>query len=176
MSKEKVVKEIVFETQFNNSKTNISSNSGSRYLDLFHFEYNDKGEKFLVPYDKKDVYAEIQTYAHDNDIYVLLKKYLGGDLTALDKNKGFYADITNVPNNINDWHNRIEQGKDIFNGLPIEFKEMFGNDVNQFMTSIAEGSFENKLKDYKDSLSKAKEPITQNVGKTESEVKENEQK
>lgn len=118
---------------------------GRRYT--YEQKYDDKGIRYLAISGTEDVYNSIQSYKDDVDIYKILKR-LNGDLSQLDSNKGFYADVADVPRDINEFYNKIEEGKNIFASLPTDFKERFGNSVNEFMTSIYNKDFEEKLIQY----------------------------
>lgn len=120
--------------------------SGRRYT--YKQEYDKQGKRHLVISDTEDVYNTIQSYKDDTDIYKIVSRYFNGDVTVLDKNKGFYADVTKIPHDIREWHNKIEEGQNIFAGLPTDLKREFGNDLNQFITSVFNQDFEEKYKNY----------------------------
>lgn len=129
-----------------NENKKIKNVAGRRYT--YKVVYDDDAKRNLVISGSEPVYEKIQTFKDDVDIYKIVARYLGGDITALDKNRGFYADLSKIPTNFNDFHNRVAEGQEIFAGLPTDFKEQFGNDVNRFMDSIYKKDFDQKLNDY----------------------------
>lgn len=148
------MEKIKFATFYNGIE--VESVSGSPDRPTYKIEYDDKGNRELVVDGVDLVYEKIQSYKADTDIYKILSRYFGGDVSVLDKNKGFYADITQIPRNFNDFHNKIEQGQAIWSGLPTDFKSMFDNDLNKFVNSIYEKDFDLKFKSYIDSKGKQK--------------------
>ena len=155
----------------------LTSPTGNGYENKYRQHYDDKGVRTLVlTEDKEPVYKKIQSFAEDTNIYKILSRYFGGDVSVLDKNKGFYADIRDIPCNFNDFHNKIVECQNIWNGLATDFKEMFNNDLNQFVSSIYNKDFEDKLNLYSENKQKGKRLDVQNVvsQSSESEVKSNE--
>lgn len=154
-----------FPTQYN-QKNDFYTCSGTKTIDLlakkktgekieeygYEYEYKEEydkdGHADLVICGRKNVYDYIQSFKQDTDIKKILEKYLGGDLSVIDKNKGFYADISSMPKNFSDFHNKIIEGQRIYDGLPTDFKSEFGNNINAFMNSIYDESFEGKYNDY----------------------------
>ena len=126
-------------------------------------EYDKNGVRKLVIKGRHSVYDKIQSYKDDVDIYKILARYFNGDISVIDKNKGFYADITSIPKTFSEFHNKIVEGQNIYNGLPTDFKQMFGNDINQFMASIYDKSFDEKLLQYNMSKQKINNINVKNV-------------
>lgn len=126
----------------------VKSATGDGYEKKYKVEYDEKGARHLVVCGKNNVYKKIQSFAEDTNIYKILSRYFGGDVSALDKNKGFYADVREIPSNFNDFHNKVVAADNIWNGLATDFKEMFGNDKNRFLSDIYDKSFESKYNDY----------------------------
>lgn len=127
--------------------SDVYSNSGINGIEpVYDFRKDKQGRTRLVQIDTKDVYKEIQTYKDDTNIYSIIEK-CGGieNLSKLDSNKGFFADISDFPDNINDYHNMEDECRYKFSGLPIEIKNKFDNDYNVFMTSLYNGTFDSLL-------------------------------
>ena len=83
----------------------MTSPTGNGYENKYRQHYDDKGVRSLVlTEDREPVYKKIQSFAEDTNIYKILSRYFGGDVSALDKNKGFYADVRDIPRNFNDFH------------------------------------------------------------------------
>lgn len=120
--------------------------SGRRYT--YKVEYDKQGKRHLVISGTEDVYKSIQSFKDDTDIYKIISRYFNGDISAVDPNKGFYADLTGIPKNVHDWFNKTEQAKELYSGLPTDFKIKFGNSINEFMTSLYGNDFESKYNDY----------------------------
>lgn len=137
------------------SKNSVSvrfiSTCGSKYENDYKVVYDDKGFADLKVCGRHNVYNKIQSYADDVDIYKIIGRYFNGDVSVLDKNKGFYADLTQIPKNYNDFHNKIVEGQNLFASLPTDFKARFGNSVNAFVNAIYDNSLEKHIEDYRQS-------------------------
>lgn len=69
---------------------------------------NDSDFVKLVPGKPVDVYAKIQSFKDDCDIYQILAKcQASGDYSLLHQREGSYGDISDYPDNLNDAHNSI---------------------------------------------------------------------
>lgn len=134
------------------------------YKEVYLDEENRKGDRELVIVGRHNVYDKIQSYKDDVDIYKILAKYSPGDIAALDSNKGFYADVSSMPKSFNDYHNKIIEGERIFNGLPIDFKQEFGNNLNAFMSSIYDKTFDLRFNNYMQRKNaRNQQPVQQSV-------------
>lgn len=150
------------------AKSRFYSVTGNGYNKIYKEDYDKKGVRSLVVSGKTCTYDKIQSYAEDVKIERIVARYLGGDISVLDKNKGFYTDITQIPRNFNDFHNKIVQGQNLWNGLPTDFKAMFGNDLNRFISDIYDGDFENKLGKYNE-LKNPKKIVSDSVKEVSNE-------
>lgn len=56
-----------------------------------------------------------------------------GRLDQLQKAKGFYADLTGVPTSYQESLNLVLRTRDMFDQLPSDIRNIFGNDVQAFM-------------------------------------------
>lgn len=69
---------------------------------------NDSSVPKFVKRGKINVQEQIQSYADDVDIYKILEKFAAsGDESIINKNVGFYADISQVPTNFNDFQDYL---------------------------------------------------------------------
>lgn len=144
--------------------------SGRRYT--YKVDFDKRGKRNLIINGTEDVYGYIQSFKEDTDIYRILQR-LNGDITKLDKNKGFYADLSSIPKDFYEFHNKIEEGQRIFAGLPTDLKSKFGNSINEFMNSIYNKDFEVKYNDYVSSkLKRSNNVVDNNVNNNKSDVSE----
>lgn len=111
----------------------VSSNPGDRYKPTYSSYFDDDGRLCLEKVGQTDLYEEIQSYAESVDINTILARYAAGDTDALQRAQGFYFDATEVPKNTADLLNKLMKAEDEFNKMPVEFKQMYGNDFAQFI-------------------------------------------
>lgn len=69
---------------------------------------NKSSFPLLVKTGQVDVQERIQSYLDDVDIYKILERMaISGDTSLVNRQVGFYSDISNVPNNIHDFDNYV---------------------------------------------------------------------
>lgn len=129
-------KKFKFITPFSNSETRTSQDLSNQYeqtyIELEPYARNDKGEFLndspfpkLVEGEKVNVQEQIDSYFEDVDIYSILKKVAAtGDFSYLNRKAGFYADISNLPNNYNDLNNYYKSVASSFKTLPKEIQDL----------------------------------------------------
>lgn len=111
------------------------------------FTKNEKGEwlndssvpKF-VKRGKINVQESIQSYADDVDIYKILERFAAtGDESIINRNVGFYADISQVPTNFNDFQDYLLSNSKTLNLFPDELKKAIlnGDNINTDMLDEA---------------------------------------
>lgn len=127
--------------------TRVHCCSGSRELPEYTSRYNDIGVLELVQTGVRNIYAEIQSHKDSCDINLILTRYAAGDSTALSRIQGVYADVTGMPKTYAELLNKVNDGKQIFEQLPLSVREKFGHDFGRFMVSIGTPEFFDALKD-----------------------------
>lgn len=127
-------------TQFRPVKRFLS-NVGSREKISYSASYDDKGRIVLKESGKENLYDYIQSFAESCDINVLLKRYANGDVDVLSKVQGFYGDITEFPTTYAEMLNRVIEGENFFNDLPLDIRSKFGHSYSQFLASIGTPEF-----------------------------------
>lgn len=101
----------------------------------------------LVVVDKaeKDLYSFINSYADSVNIHVLLNRFKNGDTEALMQRAGAYIDISAMPANINEFMDLARNAENVFNQLPIEVKESFNNNVLEFISTVGDDDWREKM-------------------------------
>ena len=127
-------------------KVEFVSSSGSPYYVPIEYEYSEK-DKCFVPKSGKKVnrYEMIQASKPSCDINYIVKRALAGDYTALNVNTPNYADISEVPNNLNDLHSMNVQAINSFSQLDPNIRKLFNNDVDVFIEAINNGTYANVI-------------------------------
>lgn len=110
------------------------------------------GNKTIEPKGPIDLYSQIQSWRDECDINILMAKFTNGDRTALMQRVGAYLDLTQIPDNFNDMLNLTTQASSVFDSLPVEVKEVFGNNVNNFLAN-------SKTKEFAEIMSQSPEDI-----------------
>lgn len=126
-----------------------NSPHGEEEEDQLTTEYDDLGKAKIVKSNvKKQTNAHIQKQAVGISIAEKISRYMRGDLDALNKTEGAYADLTDMPKNIHESMKAIRRAEDIFDGLPRQAKLEFGNDVYEFLERVNDGKAQQILEGF----------------------------
>lgn len=144
------VKKVLFRTMWSNPHGVVGQDLSDPFQDLIEeippFTKDEKGNWIndsSVPIYKKvgkiNVQEQIQSYADEVDIYKILERFAAtGDESIINKNPGFYYDISNIPTNFNDFqHMLLDSSKnlDLFS-KDMKEKLLNGEDIsNDLMES-----------------------------------------
>lgn len=121
-----------FRTKFSERKR-VFSQVGDRCKVLYSLALDENGREVLKKSGMTDLKNEIQSHHDSVCLDMILMRYMQGDESALNKVEGFYADVSNMPVKLNDVLNLAREGKSIFDSLPTDVKEVFGNDYMMFL-------------------------------------------
>lgn len=123
----------------------VFSNSGSPVKILYGSKYDEQGRLVLEEKGKENIYDFIQSFRDSVDIHVILARFQNGDTEALQKVQGFYGDFTEMPKNYAELLNTVNSGESFFNSLPVDVRSKFGHSFAEFMASVSDGSYLEKL-------------------------------
>lgn len=127
-------------------KVEIVSSSGTPFYTPIEYEYSEEVKCFVPKFGKKiNRYEMIQASKPSCDINYIVKRALAGDYTSLNVNTPNYADISEVPNNLNDLHNMNVQAINSFSQLDPNIRKLFNNDVDVFIEAINNGTYSNVI-------------------------------
>lgn len=134
----------------------VSTCPGEEIQNVYGTEYNKNKQLTVVKKGQKDTRAYINSFADSVDIHVLLQRFAAGDKEALLQREGAYLDISSLPTNINDFIDLARKAEDTFNALPIETKKEFNNNLVEFMSTIGDDSWLEKMKKSRDEINRSK--------------------
>lgn len=125
----------------NENLIGVSSSGCSIYCPI-DYEYSEK-EKCMIPvFNRKlDRYKMIQASKNATDISAILARAKAGDISVLHVRDEVYADVSNVPDNINDVHALNIEALNGWSKLDPNLKKLFDNDYNKFSEAIENGSY-----------------------------------
>lgn len=136
----------------------LYSNSGSKYYKHIDYKYSLK-DKCMVPYEKDAVnqYEMIQASKSSCDINIIINRMKAGDLSVINVNpNAAYMDISEIPNNINDANEMINNSIETFNSLHPAIKTLFNNDYLTMAEAIQNGTYEKIISDFGKALNEKK--------------------
>ena len=123
------------------------SNTGSRYFTPIEYKYDEEAKCF-VPYQGKplDRFKMIQASKPSVDINYIVKRAAAGDIGAINVNQGTYADVSNVPTDLNTMHAANIEAINSFYKLDPNLRKLFNNDVDVFAEAISNGTYLETIK------------------------------
>lgn len=157
-----------FRTQYDKSP-DVASNPGSMIKEDRAPELDKYGNKRIVRKGELDFYSYIQSWRDTCDINILMAKFVNGDKTALMQKVGAYLDISEIPDNFNDMLNLTTKAQLVFDQLPIEIKQQFGNNLNNFLSNTKSDEFKEIMKLSEDDIRKEKVAKSQKFTETAQE-------
>ena len=89
---------------------------------------------------KRDVYGLIQAEREGVDLKHLIQRFTAGDVTAIDRARGFYADISDMPTNIFEAAAQVDHARYIFEQLTVDMKAQFGGSFERFLKAASDPS------------------------------------
>lgn len=110
---------------------NNENNCGKRLIKLYELQYDDKHKVVIKDVGERDIYAEIQTHAHDNDIERIIKTI------QITQNPNLYVSSTGVdmlgmPDTVVDAYNHVASADekikkdDFFKVKSKEYEKKYG--------------------------------------------------
>lgn len=108
---------------------------------VYEERFDSNGAIHLVETGKTDLNAFIQASKESTLVYNILDRFQRGDVGVLDQVRGFFADVTDMPNSLMEAHQLVTRIANGFDSLPSDIKSEFGNDVNGMLKAIDNGKF-----------------------------------
>lgn len=119
--------------------------AGSRDADTFEIQIDKKGHKSLKWVGTHDIYQDIQSYKEECSIENIIARAAAGDLNALNRSQGFYADITESPKDLAEAQRNILKLSNTFDALPADIRAKFDNSKEVFVNEFGTDEFAKKM-------------------------------
>lgn len=110
-----------------------------------------------------DIYEEIQSHRESCELTSILRRFANGETDVLSRTQGMYGDFTTFPRTYAELLNRLIDGKAMFESLPLEERQKFGNDFGLWLQHFDDVSCETSSEP-----TKALDPETMEVKDVES--------
>ena len=133
----------MFRTKY--QRVQVNAETGSPIRVVREAVYDKRKNITVVEKGKENLYAYINSFADSVDINVLLARYRNGEKDALLQRAGAYIDISSMPANINEFIELSRSAENLFNTLPVETKEKFNNNVMEFISTVGDPEWIEKM-------------------------------
>lgn len=94
----------------------------------------------------------VNSYRSTADIKEIFKRYISGDTSVLTKRVGEYLDTVGCPDNLLDAQLMLKNGELLWQKLPTDIKEKYGNNVEKFIEAAYSGKLYDDFSIDKESL------------------------
>ena len=106
--------------------------------------YDERGEAYLEKVGEVNTYEKIQSYREQCDVMAILSRYAAGDETAL-ATPGYYIDTSKLPKSYTEYLNMMNEQREKFNQLPLEVRQKFGMNFEQWAATAGESEWLEKM-------------------------------
>lgn len=130
-----MISKLKFEVFGKKRDVDISTEPGDKMKQTYRTKIDVDGKKKLVEDELIDLDEMIQSNEESVNINNIMNRYLAGDDSALDRAKAFYADVSRIPKNLAQMLELNNNAKQVFNGLPPEVRQLFGNSYWEFLNN-----------------------------------------
>lgn len=107
--------------------------SGSPMKNEYGYKRDNFGRKVLEKTGETNLYELIQLSLEDTKIENILARCAAGDTSMLHPTGGQYLDTTELPNNLIEAQQAIQQLENTWQDLPMDIKNKYNNDVEYFI-------------------------------------------
>lgn len=142
----------MFRTKY--QRVQVNAETGSPIRVVREAVYDKRKNITVVEKGKENLYAYINSFADSVDINVLLARYRNGEKDALLQRAGAYIDISSMPTNINEFIDLSRSAQNLFDTLPIETKEKFNNNVMEFISTVGDPEWIEKMNESPSEIAK----------------------
>lgn len=111
----------------------LSTVCGERFKKEFKLAYDGDGRKYLKECGDTDLQAQIDSYEPSVNLQNIIARFQAGDVGVLERANAFYADATEIPVKLQDVLNMNMEAKRVFDGMPKEVRELYGNSYVDFL-------------------------------------------
>lgn len=135
-----------FFSAYDTPQTVACSSGDTDYIDYVEKIDKSTGRSMLLESSRKNIREYVLASFESTKLENLLVRFANGDINALNRVQGFYDDISSMPTSLVEAHEMLQNAKNEFSSLPLEIREKFGNDVNQFIAGFSNGKIAELLR------------------------------
>lgn len=113
---------------------NTFTPSGEEVEEMLAMKIDDNGNETFYVKGKTNVWEKIQAFKSETEIETILKRLTDtGDASILERANPQYIDISEMPDNIFEAHQKIKDAEETFNNLPIEIRREYEFNFNKYL-------------------------------------------
>lgn len=113
------------------------SECGSPEKITYSPKVSDTGRVTLVATGKVNIYKEIQSHKDSVDLKTLIARFESGETGVFAAKHGFYADISEFPQNYLEMHQVMTDIRNAFDNLPVDVRKQYNYDFGVYLSSMS---------------------------------------
>lgn len=117
------------------------TNKGNPLKEQFHGKITESGTIELVSDGFINTDEIIASYAPETDLENIITRIMAGEIDLLNQRKGAYIDTIGMPKTYAEVLQAVIDGQNMFEQLPADIRERFGNDFNQWFAQMDDDDF-----------------------------------
>ena len=121
----------MFQTRYNPREDKATTPIGDRYQQEYEYQIVD-GYEQLVPAGVTDLVEKIQESFESTKLSNIIARYNAGDLGALKKAQGVFANISEMPTTLQEAQNMRIKAETAFDSLPVDVREKYDFSAYKF--------------------------------------------
>lgn len=121
------------------------TNPGSPFKEVRSVKIEEDGRKTVYVSGKENLQEYIDSFKDYTNIHNILARFAAGDVNALHVSAEQYGDFTGMPTTLAGMLQKVIDGEKLFNSLPVETRQKFDNDFNQFLAQSNSEEFIEKI-------------------------------
>lgn len=134
----------IFKPYGNEKPESKPNNPGNVMEPEYRERYDEKGHPYLEKVGEVNTYEKIQSYRDECDVMAILSRYAAGDTSAM-ATPGYYIDTTKLPRTYTEYLNMMNEQKEKFDALPLEIRQKFGMNFQNWAATAGEEEWLNKM-------------------------------
>lgn len=132
-----------FRTQFQRQR--VFCDSGNAIVKEHELRYDEDGNEYFEVLCEKNLYDEIQSHKMSVDINYILARFASGDRDVLSRKQGIYGDFSDFPRSYAEMLNTLNSAQSVFDQLPIEIKNKFGDSMQAWLAQYGTPAWSEKM-------------------------------
>lgn len=130
------MRKISYRSQLSDDSGKFLSCVGSPIVDEYGVKIHEKtGVVDFVKTGEQTNFQEMIEASYDSvEIHSLMKRFQLGDTEVFNRKSGFFGDVTEMPHNMAEMFQRVNDCKSHFEQLPTDIKEEFNNSYTEYFS------------------------------------------
>lgn len=128
------------------SESEIFTEPGSRYRDVYTPDISKDGVIQLVVTGKEDLVEYMNSFRDSTDPEILIERFMNGDASAITGGNPMFLDLLGAPKTLAEAYALNMRAEKAFENLPVSVRNQFGNSFYRFLEGAGSDAWFEALK------------------------------